>query len=91
MNPDVNWPAAAVGAFATFALGGIWYGPLFGRVRRKAEAATEPMPPKAGHPAIVHGVSFVLMLIAAPPLAVALRPAPELGRSVGVGLAIGLG
>lgn len=91
MSLDVNWLAVVIAALATFVLGGFWYGPLFGGVWRKAEGASEPMATKAGHPAIVYGLSFALMLIAAALLAIALGPAPELGRSVGAGLVIGLG
>jgi hypothetical protein len=29
---DVNWSAVIVGAIAAFALGMVWFGPLFGRV-----------------------------------------------------------
>jgi hypothetical protein len=39
---------------ATFALGGVWYGPLFSRAWRIAEGQTEHMTKKkAGHPAVV--------------------------------------
>jgi hypothetical protein len=38
----INWLAVLVAAIATFVLGGLWYGPLFGRIWRAAEGQTEP-------------------------------------------------
>src|SRR5262245_33894711 len=92
MSLDINWLAVLVAAIATFVLGGFWYGPLFGRVWRAAEGQTEP-PAKESqhHPAFVYGLSFVLMLIAAAILAIALEPNPNVPRSVTVGLAVGIG
>jgi hypothetical protein len=92
MSLDINWLAVLMAAVATFVLGGLWYGPLFGRIWRVAEGQTEP-PGKAArhHPAFVYGLSFVLMLIAAAILAIALEPDPNVPRSVTVGLAVGIG
>ena len=91
MNLDVNWLAVLVAAVVTFVLGGVWYGPLFGRVWRAAEGQAEPEPGRQKHPALVYGVSFVLMLIAAMALAVAIGPAPDVARSIGFGLVVGVG
>jgi hypothetical protein len=44
MNLDVNWLAVLVAAVVTFVLGGVWYGPLFGKVWRAAEGQAEPAP-----------------------------------------------
>lgn len=91
MTTEINLLAVLVAAAAAFALGGVWYGPLFGRVWRTAEGKTELTPEKAGHPALVYGASFALMLIAAALLASVLGPAPALKASVGAGLLIGAG
>ena len=91
MNLDINWLAVIAAAAVTFALGGVWYGPLFGRMWRAAEGQGDPMPGKEKHPALVYGLSFVLMLIAAAILAMALGPNPEILRSVSVGLVVGAG
>jgi len=91
MNLDVNWLAVLVAAVVTFVLGGVWYGPLFGKVWRAAEGQAEPAPGRQKHPALVYGVSFVLMLIAAMALAVAIGPAPDVSRSIGFGLVVGVG
>lgn len=91
MSLEINWLAVILATFAAFMLGGLWYGPLFGRVWRAAEGQAEPPPAKAKHPAFVYGLSFVLMLIAAAILAIVLGPAPDVARSVGAGFVIGVG
>jgi hypothetical protein len=91
VTSEINILAVLVAGVATFVLGGFWYGPLFGRVWRTAEGQSETMAKKGGHPALVYGVSFVLMLIAAALLASALGPAPDLKTAIGAGLLIGVG
>jgi hypothetical protein len=91
MSLDINWLAVLIAAVATFVLGGLWYGPLFGRAWRTAEGQTEPPTKGEKHPAFVFGLSFVLMLIAAAVLAVALGPDPTVPQSVAFGFAIGVG
>ena len=91
MSLDINWLAVVIAAVVTFVLGGLWYGPLFGKVWRVAEGQTEPQPDHQKHPAFVYGLSFVLMLVAAAVLALALGPDPNVQRSFGVGLVVGVG
>ena len=91
MSLDINWLAVVVAAVVTFVLGGLWYGPLFGKVWRVAEGQTEPQPGHQKHPVFVYGLSFVLMLIAAAVLAFALEPDPTIPRSFVVGLIVGVG
>jgi hypothetical protein len=88
---EINWLAVIVAAFVTFMLGGVWYGPLFGRVWRAAEGQAEPASSNAKYPALVYGLSFGLMLVAAAILAIALGRDPNIPRSVGVGFVIGAG
>jgi Protein of unknown function (DUF1761) len=42
MTLDINWLAVLVAAVVTFVLGGIWYGPMFGKVWRAAEGRPDP-------------------------------------------------
>ena len=91
MALDINWLAVLVAAVVTFVLGGLWYGPLFGKVWRVAEGQTEPQPDHQKHPAFVYSLAFVLTLIAAAVLAVALGPDPNVQRSFVVGLVVGVG
>lgn len=85
MTLDINWLAVLVAAVVTFVLGGVWYGPLLGRVWRTAEGQAEPQPGHQKHPALVYGLSFVLMLVAAAALAVFLGQDPAVPRAVGMG------
>lgn len=91
MTLDINWLAVLVAAVVTFVLGGVWYGPLFGKVWRVAEGQTEPQPGQQKHPAVVYGLSFVLMLVAAAVLAVAIGRDADLTRAIVVGLVVGVG
>ena len=66
MTLDINWLAVLVAAVVTFVLGGVWYGPLFGKVWRTAEGQAEPQPGRQKHPALVYGLSprsFVVGLV----------------------------
>src|SRR5207249_1312102 len=47
MQPNIhlNWLAIVAGVIASFAFGGIWYGPLFGKTWAKAMGFTEGMKP----------------------------------------------
>lgn len=91
MIMDINWLAVLVAGVVTFLLGGLWYGPLFGKVWRTAAGQAEPEPDNRKHPALVCGLSFVLMLIAAAALAITIGPAPTVTKAVGAGLIIGVG
>jgi len=90
VNLDINWLAVLVAAVVTFVLGGVWYGPLFEKVWRAAEGKADPHPGQK-HPAFVYGLSFVLMLIAAAALAVAIGPDPGITKSISFGLVVGVG
>jgi hypothetical protein len=60
----LNWLAVLTAAFSTFMLGGLWYGPLFGRVWMRASGMTEEKA-KLGSPVKIFGISFALQLVAA--------------------------
>ena len=48
---NINWLAVLVAALSTFILGGLWYGPLFGRTWMRASGMTEERVNGAGsHP-----------------------------------------
>lgn len=87
--PDLNWLAVLAAAVSAFALGGVWYGPLFQRAWcREAGIAPEAM--GARHPARVFGTAFVAALVAAAAFAWYLGPRPSLLVAVHAGFAIGL-
>lgn len=87
----LNWVAVAVAALSAFAIGALWYGPLFGKAwQRLSGLSDEDI--QNGHPAKIYGGAFALNLIAAFGMAMALQlhPAPSLGTGFNVGVLIGL-
>lgn len=81
--------AMLVAAASAFALGGLWYGPLFKHAWCKV-AGVDPDKP-AGHPARVFGVAFAFSLVAAAVFGWFLGPKPDVYFSVGMGVMVGLG
>ena len=67
----LNWLAVIVAAVSGFVVGGLWYGPLFGKAWRAASGMTEEKS-KQGNMAMIFGLTFVLNLIAACSLAMLL-------------------
>lgn len=88
--PDVNWIAVLFCGLSSMVLGALWYSPLlFGRVwQRGAGLSDEDL--KAGNPALIYGLAFLLSLIAAAVFAMFLGPDMGLGPSVAAGAAAGL-
>lgn len=89
--PDVSLIAALVGTIAGFALGAVWYGPLFGKAWMAENGFTEEGLKKDFNPAMTYGATFVLGFIAAYVIGALLGPQPEFWFAIGVGLAAGLG
>jgi hypothetical protein len=65
---NINWLAVLVAALAGFAVGGLWYGPLFGKAWMAASGMTEEKA-RSGNLAKTYGLTLVLNLIAATSLA----------------------
>ncbi|MBC7985002.1 MAG: DUF1761 domain-containing protein [Candidatus Obscuribacterales bacterium] len=70
---SINWLAALVAAASGFAVGGIWYGPLFGKAWMAATGMTEEKA-KSGNMAMIYGLTYLLNVIAAISLAMLLGP-----------------
>ena len=85
----LNPLAVLVAAASAFALGGVWYGPLFKHAWCKA-AGVDP-DKRVGHPARVFGVAFAFSLVAAAVFGWFLGPDPDIYFSVGMGVMVGLG
>ena len=61
---DINWWSVIIAALSTFLLGGIWYGPLFGKSWMEAfDFSVEDL--KKRNAAKTFGFSFILALFAA--------------------------
>ena len=84
----INLWAVLVAAVSSFLLGGVWYGPLFGKAWN---AAAGMDPQKQGHPAKIFGGAFVFSLLAAAVFAWLLGPQPPLSFAVCRGVLVGFG
>lgn len=85
---DLNWLAILTAALSAFALGGLWYGPLFKRTWCR-EAGIDPAaaPP---HPVRVFLTAFVCSLFAALMFAVFLGPTASAADGFGAGFVVGV-
>ncbi len=66
MQPNIhlNWLAILVSVVASFALGGIWYGPLFGKMWQRALGFTEGQKPSGAEIAkgsVINIIGLTLM------------------------------
>ena len=59
---DVNWIAVVAGAVMGFVIGGLWYGPIFGKAWMAATGITEE-DIQNGHMGKTYGGAFVLSLL----------------------------
>lgn len=78
-----------VAAGATFVLGGLWYGPLFGKAwQRRVGLSDEEL--RSTDKGRTFGLSFVLSFVAAWVFAMFLGPDPAPAFAIGVGALAGL-
>lgn len=78
---SINWLAFIAATLAAFALGAVWYGPLFSKAWMKSIGATEEDISK-GSMTKIFGTAFVLMALMAFCLAMFLNN-PEIGLQEG--------
>lgn len=86
---DINWLAVVLAGLSAFVLGGVWYGPLFGKAWQ-ARVGLSDEQIKAVNPAKVYGGALVLSLVAAFVFAMFLGPEPGVGFATSAGFAAGL-
>jgi hypothetical protein len=85
----LNWIAILLTPLIGFVIGGLWYGPLFGKAWMRATGVTEAQV-RAQNKAKTYGGVFVLNLIAAASLAMFLGPSPTWQFGLIAGLLTGL-
>ncbi|MCW4460626.1 DUF1761 domain-containing protein [Sphingomonas sp. BT-65] len=92
MGTEIHWLAVLAAAIAGFAVGALWYGPLFGKAWMAERGITQEDAAKANMP-LIFGTAFVLNLIASFVLDHVLGTygAPDLGLSVMIAGGIALG
>ena len=90
MHLMVSWTAVLAAALSAFLVGGLWYGPLFGRLWQR-EAGLSDAAMQRGNMPMIFGLSFVLNIVAAVPFAIFIGPKPGLVRAVEAGAAVGFG
>lgn len=86
----VNWMAVLAATLAGFVVGGLWYGPLFGRAWQTA-AGMDPESLARRNMPRVFAASFLLLLVAAVVLALFVGPGQPVRFGLMAGAAAGLG
>ena len=81
---SINWLAVIVAALSAFLVGGIWYGPLFGKTWMNAFGFTEEQLKKRSM-GKVFGISFLLILFASFDLAMFIGPERNLSYGMAAG------
>ncbi|MGY4515008.1 DUF1761 domain-containing protein [Lysobacter sp. HA18] len=84
----INPWAVLVAAVSAFMLGGLWYGPLFLKAWARASGIDPAASP--GHPGRTFGTAFVLSLVSATAMALALPRDIGPVHGAGIGAVIGL-
>ncbi len=88
----INWLAVLVATVSAFVVGGLWYGPIFGKAWMNEMGFTED-DLKDANMAKIYGTAFVLEFIIALQLAFFLGHGgtdPSIGQGAAYGLHIGL-
>lgn len=88
--PDVSLLATVVATALGFALGALWYGPLFGKRWMAAVGMTLEEIQKDFSPVKTYGATFVLGLIASYAFGLYVGPNPGRAFSIVAGAAAGL-
>jgi hypothetical protein len=65
MGTEIHWLAVVVAAVVGLAVGGVWYGPLFGKAWAAARGLTDESLKDGFNPAKVFGLVFLLNLFSA--------------------------
>lgn len=87
---QINWLSVIVAAVVSFVIGGIWYGPLFGRAWMAGFNLSEDDLKKRSIP-MTFGIALLLALITALNLEMFLGPQADLMTGLMAGLLSGIG
>lgn len=70
------WVGVLVASVAGFVVGGLWYGPLFGKAWMKERGISQEDAAKGANMPLIFGTTFVLNIIAAIALGIVLDKTP---------------
>ncbi len=87
---SINWLSVVIAALSTFLIGGIWYGPIFGKSWMQAFGYTEEDLKKRSVPK-TFGLSLLLAFIAALILEMFIGPEADIAFGSMAGFFAGLG
>lgn len=86
---DVNWLAILIAAVSAFILGGLWYGPLFGKPWMALTGMSHEKAAEAS-PVRKFGLAFILSFLAASVFAAFLGPEVDMQTGAMYGFSAGL-
>ena len=91
MGTEIHWLAVLVAGVSGFAVGGVWYGPLFLEPWLRAEGKTKEQ--MGGHPMMVFGLAFLCNLFSAFILdhVFGTYANPPMGPSIAIALGVAFG
>ena len=87
---NINWIAVIVAAISSFLIGGIWYGPMFGKMWMKAFGFSDEDLGKRNVPK-TFGLSLLLALVASINLEMFIGPTNDVTFGAMAGFFAGLG
>jgi len=88
--PKVSLVATLVATVLSFALGGLWYGPVFGIAWMRSAGLTEATLRENFNPAKTYGITFVLAFLASYVFGMFLGPHPSMALGLGAGASAGV-
>ena len=88
--PQVSFVATLVATVAAFALGALWYGPLFGKAWMAARGIGADDSHRHVNPGVAYGLTFVMGFVASFVFGMFLGPHPSLALGVGAGASAGI-
>lgn len=86
---SVSWLGAVLAAVAFFALGGVWYGPLFGKTWMRLSGVTDAQV-QASNMITIFAGTLLLELVGAIGLAAVIGPDAGVAAGAGVGAVVGV-
>ena len=87
----IDWVAVVVAAVSAFVIGGVWYGPIFGKRWQSYLGLSDEDLQGSGHPAVIFGSAFLLTLVQAVFLAAIIPAGSGMGGATVQALVVGVG